>query len=48
MGKRADVNVIDIERLDTDAPQMVYDLPEGAKRFMQRPTAMSRRSARVK
>ncbi len=38
VGKRADVNVIDIERLDTDAPQMVYDLPEGAKRFMQRPT----------
>ena len=37
VGKRADVNVIDIERLDTDAPQMVYDLPEGAKRFMQRP-----------
>ena len=38
VGKRADVNVIDFERLDTDAPQMVYDLPEGAKRFMQRPT----------
>ena len=38
VGKRADVNVIDLDRLDTDAPQMVYDLPEGAKRFMQRPT----------
>ena len=37
-GKRADVNVIDLETLDTDAPQMVYDLPENAKRFMQRPT----------
>ncbi|MCY4618996.1 MAG: amidohydrolase family protein [Chloroflexi bacterium] len=37
-GKRADVNVIDLDRLDTDAPHMVYDLPEGAKRFMQRPT----------
>ena len=37
-GKRADVNVIDLERLDTDAPHMVYDLPEGAKRFIQRPT----------
>lgn len=37
-GKRADVNVIDLARLDTDAPQMVYDLPENAKRFMQRPT----------
>ncbi len=38
VGKRADVNVIDLERLDTDAPHMVYDLPEGAKRFMQRPS----------
>ena len=38
VGKRADLNVIDMERLDTDAPQMVYDLPENAKRFMQRPT----------
>ena len=38
IGKRADVNVIDFDRLDTDAPHMVYDLPEGAKRFMQRPT----------
>ncbi len=37
-GKRADVNVIDLERLGTDAPHMVYDLPEGAKRYMQRPT----------
>ena len=38
VGKRADVNVIDLERLETDAPKLVYDLPEGAKRFMQRPT----------
>ncbi len=37
-GKRADVNVIDLDRLGTDAPHMVYDLPEGAKRYMQRPT----------
>ena len=37
-GKRADVNVIDLDKLDTDAPHMVYDLPENAKRFMQRPT----------
>ena len=37
-GKRADVNVIDMGQLDSDAPRMVYDLPEGAKRFMQRPT----------
>ena len=37
-GMRADLNVIDFERLDSPAPHMVYDLPEGAKRFMQRPT----------
>ncbi len=35
-GLRADVNVIDLERLDFPAPRMVYDLPEKAKRFMQR------------
>ena len=37
-GMRADVNVIDFERLDSPAPHMVYDLPEGAKRLIQRPT----------
>ena len=36
-GLRADLNVIDFERLQTPAARMVYDLPENAKRFMQRP-----------
>ena len=36
-GMRADVNVIDFERLSWPAPHIVYDLPENAKRFMQRP-----------
>ena len=36
-GMRADLNVIDLERLDSPAPHLVYDLPEGAKRYMQRP-----------
>ena len=32
-GMRADVNVIDFERLSWPAPHIVYDLPEYAKRF---------------
>jgi N-acyl-D-aspartate/D-glutamate deacylase len=35
-GMRADVNVIDFERLSWPPPHIVYDLPENAKRFMQR------------
>lgn len=38
VGKRADLNVIDLEQLDSPAPHMVYDLPEGAKRYIQRPS----------
>jgi len=34
-GYRADVNVIDYERLAIDAPRLAYDLPGGAKRFVQ-------------
>ncbi len=37
IGKRADINVIDLDKLDSPAPHMVYDLPEGARRYMQRP-----------
>ncbi len=37
-GLRADVNVIDFERLSPGPPpRVVYDLPEHAKRYMQRP-----------
>ncbi len=35
-GYRADVNVIDYDRLAIDAPRLAYDLPGGAKRFVQR------------
>ena len=38
VGKRADINVIDLDRLDSPAPKMKYDLPEGAKRLLQRTT----------
>ena len=34
-GLRADVNVIDYDSLQVDAPRLAYDLPGGAKRFIQ-------------
>ena len=36
-GLRADLNVIDYERLSVDTPAMAWDLPSGAPRFVQRP-----------
>ncbi len=35
-GMKADVNVIDFDRLHIHAPEMVYDLPAGARRLIQR------------
>jgi N-acyl-D-amino-acid deacylase len=35
-GKRADINVIDFERLRLRAPEVVNDLPAGGKRLVQR------------
>jgi N-acyl-D-aspartate/D-glutamate deacylase len=35
-GYRADVNVIDFDRLGLGAPQLVFDLPAGGKRLLQR------------
>ena len=37
-GKKADVNVIDWERLNLELPEMVDDLPAGAQRLVQRAT----------
>jgi N-acyl-D-aspartate/D-glutamate deacylase len=34
-GYKADVNVIDFDRLSLDPPRMVHDLPAGGKRLMQ-------------
>ena len=34
-GMRADVNVIDFDRLSCEAPVMAYDLPAGGKRLLQ-------------
>ena len=36
VGKKADLNVIDIDRLEERQPYMVYDFPGGAPRFQQR------------
>jgi len=35
-GKKADLNVIDFERLQLRAPAMTHDLPGGARRLLQR------------
>ncbi len=35
-GMKADVNVIDLEGLTLHAPQMVFDLPAGGRRLIQR------------
>ena len=35
VGKRADLNVIDLDRLRLSPPRMVYDLPAGGRRFLQ-------------
>jgi len=35
-GKKADVNVIDFDKLRLHHPEMIYDLPAGGKRLVQR------------
>jgi len=35
-GLRADINVIDPRRLGVGTPRMVYDLPAGGRRFLQK------------
>ena len=37
-GMKADVNVFDYEALDIDAPKLVWDLPAGGRRLLQRAT----------
>ena len=36
VGYKADLNVIDLDNLKLHAPQMVYDLPDDARRLVQR------------
>jgi N-acyl-D-aspartate/D-glutamate deacylase len=35
-GSKADINVIDYDRLNLHAPEVVYDLPAGGRRLIQR------------
>ena len=35
-GKKGDLNVIDLDRLENALPEIAYDLPAGAARFIQR------------
>jgi len=35
-GKRADVNVIDFDRLALTAPEIAFDLPAGGRRLVQK------------
>ena len=35
-GKRADLNLIDLDALHLHAPEMVFDLPAGGRRLVQR------------
>ncbi|MDP7631082.1 MAG: amidohydrolase family protein, partial [SAR324 cluster bacterium] len=35
VGKRADINVIDMARLEERMPEIVHDFPFGAPRFIQ-------------
>ncbi|MBM3647141.1 MAG: amidohydrolase family protein [Alphaproteobacteria bacterium] len=36
VGKKADINILDYDRLRLRAPQVIYDLPAGGKRLVQR------------
>ena len=36
MGKKADINIIDFDKLRLFAPEMIYDLPAGGRRLTQR------------
>ena len=35
VGKKADINVIDMQALQLDVPRMAYDLPAGGRRLVQ-------------
>ena len=36
VGRKADINIVDYDRLRIQAPQVLYDLPGGGKRLMQK------------
>ncbi len=45
---KADLNVIDMDKLAVEAPGMAYDLPAGGKRLLQARAAMTPPSSRAK
>ena len=40
-GYRADINVVDFDSLSVGRPELIYDLPTGGKRLVQRPSGYS-------
>ncbi|MDP7066227.1 MAG: amidohydrolase family protein [Acidimicrobiales bacterium] len=40
-GYKADFNIVDFERLSVGTPELIYDLPAGGKRLVQRPEGYS-------
>ena len=36
VGKKADINVIDFDELGINPPEVLYDLPAGGKRMVQK------------
>ena len=38
VGRRADLNLIDLDALSLEAPEMIFDLPGGGRRLIQRAT----------
>lgn len=47
-GKRADINLIDLDGMHLRAPEMVFDLPAGGRRLIQKADATSPRWWRVR
>ena len=41
-GYRADVNIINYDELSLGAPELVWDLPAGGRRLIQRPVGLHR------
>ena len=38
VGRRADINIIDFDNLRNSSPEMVFDLPKGGARLLQKST----------
>ena len=47
VGMKADINILDYDNMRLRSPEVVYDLPAGGKRLVQRTDDSMRRSCRV-